>query len=305
MFEEREAQVAEAVERENGRRLAACREVLGYTTGLIEPWSGRPIEKAHDGIMGALLARSIKTFAAFPHLARNGYGEQASMLNRSLFEDMVDAHWASLNPELAVERYGQHGRHGSMLFAEELRKHPTFFEPTELPEFDEAERKELDDIFGLYGHKSWTCINLHDRVAAIEGCWTKDEGGIDEEAVSNLRFFRDIVHQINNRLLHVTSYALSQTLKERAADAETLSYKLGPSNDHIDQAIFGAYWMFVQTASLMIEFFKLDDPKVLEKMIREGMAVFVTLQPDDLREVGRNDPCPCGSGLKFKKCHGR
>ncbi len=24
-----------------------------------------------------------------------------------------------------------------------------------------------------------------------------------------------------------------------------------------------------------------------------------------LREVGRNDPCPCGSGSKFKKCHGR
>ena len=22
------------------------------------------------------------------------------------------------------------------------------------------------------------------------------------------------------------------------------------------------------------------------------------------REVGRNDPCPCGSGQKFKKCHG-
>ena len=20
-------------------------------------------------------------------------------------------------------------------------------------------------------------------------------------------------------------------------------------------------------------------------------------------KVGRNDPCPCGSGLKFKKCH--
>jgi hypothetical protein len=22
-------------------------------------------------------------------------------------------------------------------------------------------------------------------------------------------------------------------------------------------------------------------------------------------DVGRNDPCPCGSGLKFKRCHGR
>lgn len=24
-----------------------------------------------------------------------------------------------------------------------------------------------------------------------------------------------------------------------------------------------------------------------------------------LRAVGRNDACPCGSGQKFKKCHGR
>ena len=23
-----------------------------------------------------------------------------------------------------------------------------------------------------------------------------------------------------------------------------------------------------------------------------------------LKDVGRNDPCPCGSGQKFKKCHG-
>ena len=22
-------------------------------------------------------------------------------------------------------------------------------------------------------------------------------------------------------------------------------------------------------------------------------------------EIGRNDPCPCGSGKKYKKCHGR
>ena len=24
-----------------------------------------------------------------------------------------------------------------------------------------------------------------------------------------------------------------------------------------------------------------------------------------LAKVGRNDPCPCGSGKKFKRCHGR
>ena len=25
----------------------------------------------------------------------------------------------------------------------------------------------------------------------------------------------------------------------------------------------------------------------------------------DKKEVGRNDPCPCGSGKKYKKCHGK
>jgi preprotein translocase subunit SecA len=24
----------------------------------------------------------------------------------------------------------------------------------------------------------------------------------------------------------------------------------------------------------------------------------------DADKVGRNDPCPCGSGKKYKKCHG-
>jgi preprotein translocase subunit SecA len=25
----------------------------------------------------------------------------------------------------------------------------------------------------------------------------------------------------------------------------------------------------------------------------------------DGRKVGRNEPCPCGSGKKFKQCHGK
>jgi preprotein translocase subunit SecA len=33
----------------------------------------------------------------------------------------------------------------------------------------------------------------------------------------------------------------------------------------------------------------------------EAVAPFVR----DAPKVGRNDPCPCGSGKKFKQCHGR
>jgi preprotein translocase subunit SecA len=27
--------------------------------------------------------------------------------------------------------------------------------------------------------------------------------------------------------------------------------------------------------------------------------------PIDFSHVGRNDPCPCGSGKRFKDCHGK
>lgn len=27
-------------------------------------------------------------------------------------------------------------------------------------------------------------------------------------------------------------------------------------------------------------------------------------RPETLEKLGRNDPCPCGSGKKYKRCHG-
>jgi preprotein translocase subunit SecA len=33
--------------------------------------------------------------------------------------------------------------------------------------------------------------------------------------------------------------------------------------------------------------------------------VTTATRPTSPTKVGRNDPCPCGSGLKYKKCHGK
>jgi len=40
----------------------------------------------------------------------------------------------------------------------------------------------------------------------------------------------------------------------------------------------------------------------------EVMAILAREETDlktKLANLGRNDPCPCGSGKKVKKCHGR
>ena len=41
------------------------------------------------------------------------------------------------------------------------------------------------------------------------------------------------------------------------------------------------------------------------KPVPQKAATVVKDKDDPFANVGRNDPCPCGSGLKFKKCHGR
>ena len=42
-----------------------------------------------------------------------------------------------------------------------------------------------------------------------------------------------------------------------------------------------------------------------EALAAQGMGVLATPATRDEPKVGRNDPCPCGSGKKYKQCHGR
>jgi preprotein translocase subunit SecA len=43
------------------------------------------------------------------------------------------------------------------------------------------------------------------------------------------------------------------------------------------------------------------ESKVDESTARQNLAS----APGGVPRVGRNDPCPCGSGKKYKQCHGR
>ena len=44
----------------------------------------------------------------------------------------------------------------------------------------------------------------------------------------------------------------------------------------------------------------------LTRALKNSTSNYVDEEPkDDMPKVGRNDPCPCGSGLKYKKCCGK
>ena len=50
--------------------------------------------------------------------------------------------------------------------------------------------------------------------------------------------------------------------------------------------------------------------KIMAGLLRRGltapevMALLEAEEKEKFATTGRNDPCPCGSGLKFKKCCG-
>lgn len=58
----------------------------------------------------------------------------------------------------------------------------------------------------------------------------------------------------------------------------------GKTHDHWEQSFFekeGGEWRFLDAKGVQVGTYRRQSPK-----------------------VGRNDPCPCGSGQKFKKCCG-
>jgi SEC-C motif-containing protein len=64
----------------------------------------------------------------------------------------------------------------------------------------------------------------------------------------------------------------------------------GHLTDHRERSLFkreGGEWKFHSVLTL--------DPDAPELVPVQSAA----------ESVGRNDPCPCGSGLKYKKCHGK
>jgi hypothetical protein len=209
---------------------------------------------------------------------------------------MIDAHWIATDPESAEQCYKDHLQHGRMLLADAITKHPDFYEDIELPEFSPEERKKLDDYFGKWGSGSWTRQNLHKRVAAVEHHW-KDEAGR-----RTLRFFHDFAHRENNQTLHVSSAGLNAVVED-LSDQGDLTIRVGPREDMLDKALFGSFWILDNLIGLILDHFEIevDDAKKKELFSAQD---FVKLSDEQMRETGRNDPCPCGSGIKFKRCHG-
>lgn len=62
----------------------------------------------------------------------------------------------------------------------------------------------------------------------------------------------------------------------------------------------------MQIVTLILDHFEFppETRQRVETLFNDSGPAFRTLSAEDVADVGRNDPCPCGSGKKYKRCHG-
>jgi hypothetical protein len=250
-------------------------------------------------LINVFFARSARTYqAVVEHLGNHGFGEQGAMLNRSLYEDMVDARWVSLHPGEADERLRQHHRYSEQLRLDTARRFPDFFgdaiKDQKLdPPMGDAERAELCGHFGRWGQGSWTGLDLHKRFREVLPTWH------DERQRRQAEFVHSWLHRLNNETIHPTAYSLGK-LGAPTSVGDELHFRLGSTEHLLEDVLWFAFWVYTQVVALLFEVFQLDGWDELHaEVVVPGLGAFAKASssqagPDDATgpESGAPNPAP-------------
>lgn len=271
---DRVAEARAGVDAEFGPLLAICEAMRDIALEVVEPWRGRPMEeRTIDRPLGLMLTRATTTFWGLIELLRMGFGDQGAMLARSLFEDMVDMHWMTVEPDAAIDRLPKHGEHADMLMTDALRADPDLLDGEHLHDYDKARRAELDKLFGKFGERGWTGQSIYARVNSIEHLWAADEH-------RTLRFAQRVIHRSNNQTLHVSAAGLASLI--RGEDSAGMRLRVGPARDGIDRVTFGAWWTYSQVLRLVLSQFDFPDADqgAWDRLYLDGFDAFHGYNPN-------------------------
>ena len=117
---------------------------------------------------------------------------------------------------------------------------------------------------------------------------------------ASLDYFRHM-HRDNNQMLHSTSTSLLGTAREKNG---ALWLDAGVSIVWVGIGLTAALWCYLQTVTLVWDHFDLFDRDELGALETEVLIPVTHIDAADAKVTGRNDLCPCGSGRKYKRCHG-
>ncbi len=189
-----------------------------------------------DIVLWGTAARGTKTYRAVLFLCSLGHGPQATMLNRSLFEDALTARWAELNRAEAIRRIDAQEKHNIHLWTETFRNRELDLGVlSDLPPLTENDLDQLEEDFGPYGTKPWTG---HKNLRALVEELDKDWGDQNE------RGLLDWMHSVHLRHANLTLHNTASSVVKPRTENERPIYEAAESEDDIAVALLCGFWAY-------------------------------------------------------------
>jgi hypothetical protein len=206
--------------------------------------ANRPAGPPSDDVIGRLIlwtyARSTKSFNASLRLSAAGFGEQGGMINRSMFEDVMLAHWAKKHPpEVVKELIDEHEAFVRERWRRNVAKHDLPWMDGAAPLTD-AEWRRLS---GKFRPGTWAARRLYDVVKDVEDLWVAE---VDRRLLWQQH---DLVNSHNIALDHQTTIGLR--LAGQLTDGR-VAFQIGPSDVQVFGALAGAFWDYANMVSLVV-----------------------------------------------------
>jgi hypothetical protein len=249
------------------RQLAACEEIGTYLGGV-----KLMTDTYMDQIVAGTVARAKETFRAMCFLASEGQSIQAAMLCRSIFEDMVVAHWLVLheeNPDFLTRRYIDH------LDAIRLNEATTTeafgWEPQDVSDLRGRE-KSLRDEFGDHAQRYWWAVRRNGHPISMPEVVTELEKSPRYQPrlkgeTPVLRHMFEKAQKWNNQLLHHTPAGMPVRLNRE----EPLKPIAAPTPS-VPTVVLPAYWSFGQLVYLVLDVVPNQDWRPFESVFLRGLA---------------------------------
>lgn len=273
------------------REFDACKRLLHLIKN--EILEGRhELPRQVDLVIDLETVKAVNTFEAILHLSLDGFGMQAEMLLRPMFEAVVTSAWAQRHPDEVEERYPLHRDFLLDLWARARRESGLYQDigaPVPLGPEDQA---RAIGWFGQFGQRNWTGHTFREMAQEfVESSERHD--------AFHLANYLKLVHPFVNWMLHSSGLNFYRLI---AVEEGGPTATIGPSQVAIRDAMDMGWNLAVLAVGIFADHFALDAG---DRFARSAFDVWAAFKdPAVMKHLGRNDPCPCKSGLKFKICHG-
>lgn len=252
--------------------VAPLRALRAFAEARLLPTVNLPGDAMREAILIAHFARATSTVDAIVVLAERGLGSQALMLNRALYELMINAWWSRLDVDAAEELYVGFARLDWQLRRDKTRSYPGLLgELAEQKELSNEDRARLIDIYGASGHKGWTGRSLRKRITDLK------RAGRGPGLRDPLAFY-DVVTYLSNQELHGSSWSLARIVRGATppggGPAQLQIRTSGTETDLADLAVRCAWWMYSQLIELLVDEFEVPIRDELRRVLEQGADAF-------------------------------